>query len=170
MHSSTASLTAFLLCVLAMCAAVQSLGGRVFQPTGEHKDDKFVTDPSANVPGKIKISNHNLLRIQCSYSQECSYNSNNISALNAMVRKQLSLMHYYYAGIFKKEGDMTFIMHSDPLSDDFEFEDDDEEEGTEDSTGGRKKRNAIRIASALWPSGIVPYEISSYFNGEYAST
>ena len=58
MHSSTASLTAFLLCVLAMCAAVQSLGGRVFQPTGEHKDDKFVTDPSANVPGKIKISNY----------------------------------------------------------------------------------------------------------------
>ena len=62
---------------------------------------------------------------------------------------------------------MTFIMHSDPLSDDFEFEDDDEE-GTEDSTGGRKKRNAIRSTSALWPGGIVPYEISSYFNGEYA--
>lgn len=68
MQPSTANLTASLLCVLAVCTAVQSLGGRVFQATGEHKDDKFVTDPSANVAGKnycllyiyIKFNNHNL--------------------------------------------------------------------------------------------------------------
>ena len=57
---------------------------------------------------------------------------------------------------------MTFIMHSDPLSDDFE---DDEE----DSTGGRKKRNAVLSTRKLWPGAIVPYEISSYFNGESLS-
>lgn len=60
---------------------------------------------------------------------------------------------------------MTFIMHTDPLSDDFEA-DDEEEEGTEDSTGGRKKRNAILSTRAIWPGATVPYEISSYFNGE----
>jgi hypothetical protein len=58
---------------------------------------------------------------------------------------------------------MTFIMHTDPLSDDFE------EEGAEDSTGERKKRNAILNTRGLWPGGIVPYEISSYFNGESLS-
>ena len=55
MQSSTVSPIASLLCVLAVCTAVQSLGGRVFYATGEHKDDKFVTDPSANVPGKVFI-------------------------------------------------------------------------------------------------------------------
>ena len=62
---------------------------------------------------------------------------------------------------------MTFIMHSDPLSDD--FEDDEEKDGEEDSTGGRKKRNAILSTRKLWPGAIVPYEISSYFNGESLS-
>ena len=63
---------------------------------------------------------------------------------------------------------MTFIMHTDPLSDDFEKDDTDEEEGTEDSTGTgeRKKRNAILNSRSLWPGGIVPYEIASYFIGE----
>ena len=55
MQSSTSSPIASLLCVLAVCTAVQSLGGRVFHATREHKDDKFVTDPSANVPGKALI-------------------------------------------------------------------------------------------------------------------
>ena len=48
---------------------------------------------------------------------------------------------------------MTFIMHTGPLSDDFE-------------EGKRKKRNAVLDTNYLWPGGIVPYEISSYFNGE----
>ena len=52
MQLSAANLTASLLYVLAVCTAVQSLGGRVFRATGELKDDKFVTDPSAIVPGK----------------------------------------------------------------------------------------------------------------------
>lgn len=52
MQSSTTVLTASLLCVLAVCTVVQSLGGRIFKATGEYKGDKFVTDPSANVPGK----------------------------------------------------------------------------------------------------------------------
>lgn len=51
MQSSTASLAASVLCVLAVSTAVQSLGGRVFDAAGEHKEDKFVTDPSANVEG-----------------------------------------------------------------------------------------------------------------------
>ena len=55
MQSSTASLTASILCVMAVCTAVQSLGGRVFNAAGEHKEDKFVTDPSANVDGKFFI-------------------------------------------------------------------------------------------------------------------
>ena len=50
---------------------------------------------------------------------------------------------------------MTFIMHTDPLSDDYEG-----------STGGRKKRNAVLDTRLLWPGAIVPYEISSFFNGE----
>ena len=65
---------------------------------------------------------------------------------------------------------MTFIMHTDPLSDDFEEDNTDEEERTGDSTGTgtgeRKKRNAILNSRGLWPGGIVPYEISSFFNGE----
>ena len=69
---------------------------------------------------------------------------------------------------------MTFIMHTDPLSDDFETDDTDEEERTEDSTGTgtgtgtgeRKKRNAILNSRGLWPGRIVPYEISSFFIGE----
>ena len=60
---------------------------------------------------------------------------------------------------------MTFIMHSDPLSDD--FEDDEEEE--KDSTGGRKKRNAVLNTRYIWSGAVVPYEISSYFNGEFLS-
>lgn len=50
---------------------------------------------------------------------------------------------------------MTFIMHSDPLllSDDF-------------TEGKRKKRNAVLDTNYLWPGGIIPYEIASYFNGE----
>lgn len=60
---------------------------------------------------------------------------------------------------------MTFIMHSDPLSDD--FEDGKETDGEEDSTsGGRKKRNAVLNTRYLWTGAIVPYEISSFFNGE----
>ena len=48
---------------------------------------------------------------------------------------------------------MTFIMHTDRLLDDFE-------------EGKRRKRNAVLNTNFLWPGGIVPYEISSYFNGE----
>ena len=57
-------------------------------------------------------------------------------------------------GIFRKEGDMTFILNTDPLSDDFEAE------------GNRKKRNAVLDDRLLWPDGVVPYEIHNYFNGE----
>ena len=59
------------------------------------------------------------------------------------------------AGIFRKEGDMTFILNTDPLSDDFEAE------------GKRKKRNAVLDTEKLWPGGVIPYEISSYFDGEW---
>ena len=52
---------------------------------------------------------------------------------------------------------MTFIMHSDPLADDFE---------EEEELDGRKKRNAVLDTRYLWPGAIVPYEISSYFNGK----
>ena len=51
---------------------------------------------------------------------------------------------------------MTFIMHTDPLSDDFE-----------EDESGRRKRNAVLNTRFLWPNGIVPYEIASYFNGEF---
>ena len=44
-------------------------------------------------------------------------------------------------------------MPTDTFSDDFE-------------DGRRKKRNAVLDIDLLWPGGIVPYEISSYFNGE----
>ena len=49
---------------------------------------------------------------------------------------------------------MTFILNTDPLSDDFEAE------------GNRKKRNAVLDTRKLWPDGVVPYEISSHFDGE----
>ena len=62
----------------------------------------------------------------------------------------------FNAGIFKKVGDMTFIMPTDTFSDEFE-------------EGKRKKRNAVLDTQYLWPGGIVPYEISSYFNGESLS-
>ena len=64
-----------------------------------------------------------------------------------------------FAGIFKKEGDMTFIMRTDrdPLKG-FDFKD-----------GKRKKRNAVLDTNNLWPGGIIPYEISSYFNGKSLS-
>ena len=56
---SATNLVAAILYALATCTAVRSitLGGRVFD-VGERKvEDKFVTDPSANVTGKL-----------CSYS------------------------------------------------------------------------------------------------------
>ena len=52
---------------------------------------------------------------------------------------------------------MTFIDH-DLLtlqSDDFSKE------------GKRKKRNAVIDPEWRWPGGVIPYEISSYFNGEF---
>ena len=55
---------------------------------------------------------------------------------------------------------MTFIMHTDPLSDDYEEERDD----------GRRKRNAVLNTRYIWPGAIVPYEISSYFNGRYTQS
>lgn len=54
---------------------------------------------------------------------------------------------------------MTFIVDSDPLFGDF-----DESDSTE-RAAEREKRNAILSYSYLWPGAIVPYEISSYFNG-----
>ena len=41
---------------------------------------------------------------------------------------------------------MTLIMHSE--------------------VGKRRKRNAVLDTESLWPGGIIPYEIASYFNGE----
>lgn len=64
---------------------------------------------------------------------------------------------------------MTFIMHSDPFSDDFEDDEEEEEKEEEDSTGGRKKRNAVLNTGYLWSGAVVPYEISSYFDGESLS-
>ena len=59
---------------------------------------------------------------------------------------------------------MTFIMHSDPFDDDFE----DGSESPEDEK--RKKRNAVLNSRYLWPGAVVPYEISSVFNGMYTPT
>ena len=58
-------------------------------------------------------------------------------------------------GIFKKEGDMTFILHSDPFADDFRGTDHD----------GRRKRNAVLSTDGLWTNATIPYEISSVFSG-----
>ena len=68
-------------------------------------------------------------------------------------------MIYFNAGIFKNEGDMTFIMHSDPFDDDF----DESSEAQEDDN--RKKRNAVLNSRYLWSGAVVPYEISSVFGG-----
>lgn len=54
---------------------------------------------------------------------------------------------------------MTFIMHSDPFRDDFQ------ESGGADNGAGRQKRNAVLAPQNLWPGAVVPYEISSVFNG-----
>ena len=70
MQSSTASLTASILCVMAVCTAVQSLGGRVFDAAGEHKEDKFVTDPSANVDGKFLSLRARLYSVYCMLLRE----------------------------------------------------------------------------------------------------
>ena len=61
-----------------------------------------------------------------------------------------------YTGIFKKEGDMTFIMGSDPFYDDFEG-------GSEENK--RKKRNAVIFRKYLWSGAVVPYEIATVFGG-----
>ena len=70
----------------------------------------------------------------------------------AMVNFEFYYADHEFAGIFKKVGDMTFILNTDLLSDDFE-------------EGKRKKRNAVLDTRKLWPGGVVPYEISSYFDG-----
>ena len=69
-----------------------------------------------------------------------------------MVNFEFDYADHDLAGIFKKVGDMTFILNTDLKSDDFE-------------EGKRKKRNAVLDTKKLWPSGVVPYEISSYFDG-----
>ena len=35
-----------------------------------------------------------------------------------------------------------------------------------DDQGARQRRNAVTHPDALWPNGIVPYEISSQFSGK----
>ena len=63
----------------------------------------------------------------------------------------------FSAGIFRKEGDMTFIMNSDPLADDFDSGAHSDE---------RKRRNAVLNPGNLWPNAVVPYEVSTVFGGK----
>ena len=56
--------------------------------------------------------------------------------------------------MFQKEGDMTFILGTNPFLDD-----------SKEHTN-RERRNAVLDPESLWPGATVPYEISSVFNGK----
>lgn len=51
------------------------------------------------------------------------------------------------AAIFEHEGDMTFVVQPG------------------DDSNHRRRRNAVSNVNYLWDDGIIPYEISSVFNG-----
>lgn len=59
--------------------------------------------------------------------------------------------------VFQKVGDMTFISGHNPFFDDL---------GNMKQTE-RERRNAVLRTERLWPGAIIPYEISSVFNGTH---
>ena len=63
--------------------------------------------------------------------------------------------------MFQKEGDMTFILGTNPF-----IRDGPAASGNaKDPHTDRERRNAVLDDDMLWPGGIVPYEISSIFDG-----
>lgn len=58
----------------------------------------------------------------------------------------VKLIYITIVAIFKKVGDMTFIKTP--------------------GSAKRSRRNAINNPNALWPNGVIPYQIASTFNGK----
>ena len=63
--------------------------------------------------------------------------------------------------VFQKDGDVTFILGTNPT---LQIRND-SNKLKELHTSNRERRNAILHVESLWPGAIIPYEISSVFNG-----
>lgn len=70
--------------------------------------------------------------------------------------------------MFQKDGDMTFILGTNPFLNDSADSADSADSGKEKEPQqhtNRDRRNAVLEDDELWPGATIPYEISSVFNG-----
>ena len=67
--------------------------------------------------------------------------------------------------VFQKDGDMTFIVGTKSILRDRSAVSGNAKRVPH--TNRREKKNAILGDEFLWPGAIIPYEISSVFNGRY---